>query len=289
MFIRAGFEISVRCDTATPLLCALSPRPEVSPVLGDGAVRTDPRLPVQQYIDTFGNRITRLTHPGGLVTLISDFVVEDTGETDTIHPWAEQIPVDHLPAEVLRYLVPSRFVESDLLSGEAWARFGHIRDGWARVQAVCDFVHNHIQFGYRHGRPTKTALDAFREGQGVCRDFAQLSIAFCRALNIPARYGSGYLGDIGVPYNPDPMDFCAWFEVFLGGRWYTFDARYNVPRIGRILMVRGMDAADVSMVTSYGPHQLEKFDIWCEEVPAGTSLDALRGQLRVPVMGIAAA
>ncbi|PZQ51303.1 MAG: transglutaminase [Rhodovulum sulfidophilum] len=288
MYIRAGFEISIRCDSETALLCALSPRPEVNPVLGDGAVRTDPRLPVQTYVDSFGNRITRLTNPGGLVTLTSDFVVEDSGETDDIHPWAGQVPTEHLPAETLRYLLPSRFVESDLLAGEAWARFGHVEQGWARVQAICDFVHNHIEFGYAHGRPTKTAVDAYREGNGVCRDFAHLSIAFCRAMNIPARYGSGYLGDIGVPPG-GPMDFCAWFEVFLGGRWYTFDARYNVPRIGRILMVRGMDAADVSMVTSYGPHRMEKFEVWCDEVPPGRALDDLRAELRVPVMGIAAA
>ena len=289
MLIRAGFEISIRCESETPLLCALSPRPEVKPVLGDGAVRVLPWLPTQCYVDSFGNRVTRVTNPGSLVTLVSDFVVEDSGETDAVHPWAEQIPVDHLPAEALRYLVPSRFIESDLLSGEAWARFGHITQGWARVQAVCDFVHSHISFGYQHGRPTKTALDAFNEGKGVCRDFAHLSIAFCRALNIPARYGSGYLGDIGIPYNPDPMDFCAWFEVFLGGRWYTFDARYNVPRIGRILMVRGMDAADVSMVTSYGPHRMEKFEVWCEELPSAHALDELRGKMRVPLVGIAAA
>ncbi|TPE47962.1 transglutaminase-like domain-containing protein [Amaricoccus solimangrovi] len=289
MFIRAGFEISIRCDNETPILCALSPRPEVSPVLGDGAVRCEPRLPGQTYTDSFGNRMTRLTHPGGLVTLVSDFVIEDGGDPDPVHPWAEQLPVSHLPAETLRYLVPSRFVESDLLSNEAWSMFGHIPDGWARVQAICDFVHNHIEFGYCHGRPTKTALDAYREGRGVCRDFAHLSIAFCRALNIPARYGSGYLGDIGVPYNPDPMDFCAWFEVFLGGRWYTFDARYNVPRIGRILMVRGMDAADVSMVTSYGPHRMEKFEVWCEEIAAGRRLEDVRAELRIPLVGVAAA
>ncbi len=289
MFIRAGFEISVSCPTETALLCALSPRPEIRPVLGDAAVRSRPWSPTQTYIDSFGNRVTRVTNTGGLVTLVSDFVIEDSGQADEVHPWAEQIPVDRLPAEPLRFLVPSRFVESDLLSGDAWAMFGHITDGWARVQAVCDFVHNHIQFGYQYGRPTKTALDAYREARGVCRDFAHLSIAFCRALNIPARYGSGYLGDIGIPYNPDPMDFCAWFEVFLGGRWYTFDARYNTPRIGRILMVRGMDAADVSIVTSYGPHSMEKFEVWCEEIPEGFPLDALRNQLRVPVVGVAAA
>lgn len=289
MLIRAGFEISLRCDGATHVLCALSPRPEVKPVLGDGSVRTAPRLPVQTYIDSFGNRMTRLTAPGGPVTFTSDFVVEDSGDTDAIHPWAEQIPVNHLPAETLRYLAPSRFIESDQLSGDAWSLFGGVPSGWSRVQAVCDFVHGHVDVGYHHARPTKSALDVYHERKGVCRDFAHLAIALCRALNIPARYASGFLGDIGIPRNPDPMDFCAWFEVFLGGRWYTFDARYNTPRIGRILMVRGLDAADVSMVTTFGPHVMEKFEVWCDEVSPGRSLDDLRAELRVPVVGIAAA
>lgn len=287
MLIRAGFEIAIRCDTELPLVCALSPRPEVRPVLGDGAVRTEPWLPVETYEDSFGNRMTRLVNPGGVVTLLSDFVVEVTGEADEVAPMARQVPTAELPPETLRFLIPSRFVESDLLSADAWERFGKVEAGWARVQAVCDFVHNHIEFGYVHGRPTKTAVDAYREGKGVCRDFAHLAIALCRALNIPARYCSGYIGDIGVPYG-GPMDFCAWFEVYLDGRWYTFDARYNVPRIGRILMVRGMDAADVSMVTSYGPHQMEKFEVWCDEITGHRTLEDLRGELRVPVLGIAA-
>jgi len=287
VLIRAGFEISIRSDTEMPLVCALSPRPEIHPVLGDGAVRTDPRLPLETYDDSFGNRMTRVLSPGGLVTLTSDFVVEHSGAADEVNPSARQIPPARLPAETLRFLIPSRFIESDLLAGDAWERFGPIEEGWARVQAVCDFVHNHIEFGYVHGRPTKTAVDAYREGKGVCRDYAHLAIAFCRALNIPARYCSGYIGDIGVPY-AGPMDFCAWFEVYLDGRWYTFDARYNIPRIGRILMVRGMDAADVSMVTSYGPHQMEKFEVWCDEVAAHRTLDDLRGEMRVPVLGVAA-
>lgn len=289
MLIRAGFEITLTCGKDVPLLCALSPYPGlVSPVLGDGAVHSRPRLPLATYADAFGNRITRVTAPGGRLVLTSDFVVQHSGETDPVVPGAQQHPIEELPPEVLRYLVASRYCELDLLGAEAWARFGPIEGGWARVQAVCDFVHRHITFGYQHGRPTKTALDAFREGNGVCRDFAQLSIALCRALNIPARYASGYLGDIGVPYG-GPMDFCAWFEVWLGGRWYTFDARYNIPRIGRIVMVRGLDAADVSMITSYGAHRIERFEVWCDEVPSHLGIDDLRGQLRVaPVEAVAA-
>ncbi len=281
MLIRAGFEITVQIDAEVPMLCALSPRPDlISPVLGDGNVHTPANGFLDTYIDNFGNQVTRLDAQPGLLTLVSDFVARDNGQPDPVVPDAAQHPIAELPDDVLRFLVASRFCESDLLSDEAWSRFGHIEGGWARVQAVCDFVHNHITFGYGYGRPTKTALDAFRERNGVCRDFAHLSIALCRALNIPARYASGYLGDIGVPYNPDPMDFCAWFEVYLGGRWYTFDARYNTPRIGRILMVRGLDAADVSMITTYGQHRIEKFEVWCVELPETQKLSEIT--LRTP-------
>ncbi len=276
MLIRAGFEITVQTDAGAPMLCALSPCPEIiAPVLGDGEVHTRPERPRGTYIDHFGNKVTRVGAPAGQLTLMSDFVVRDDGQPDVVVPDARQHVIAELPNDVLRFLVPSRFCESDLLSSEAWDRFGHVEGGWARVQAVCDFVHGHIAFGYDHGRPTKTALDALREGNGVCRDFAHLSIALCRALNIPARYASGYLGDIGVAPVPDPMDFCAWFEVYLGGRWYTFDSRHNTPRIGRILMVRGLDAADVPMITSYGQHRLEKFEVWCLELPETQSLSDL--------------
>ncbi|MER2510507.1 transglutaminase family protein [Amaricoccus sp.] len=281
MLIRAGFEISVQIDAKVPMLCALSPRPDIiTPVLGDGAVHTPSGALIDSYIDSFGNKVTRVDAPAGMMTLVSDFVVRDLGNPDVVVPDARQHPIAELPDDVLRFLVASRFCESDLLSGEAWSRFGHIEGGWARAQAICDFVHGHITFGYGYGRPTKSALDAFREGNGVCRDFAHLSIALCRAMNIPARYASGYLGDIGIAPLPDPMDFCAWFEVYLGDRWYTFDARYNTPRIGRVLMVRGLDAADVSMITTYGRHRLRKFEVWCAELPATQKLSEIN--LRTP-------
>ncbi len=288
MLIRAGFEIIVAIEKGVPMLCALSPRPDlVRPLLGDHAVHTTPYLPIETYRDSFGNLISRIEAPeSGMLTLASDFVVQHDGSSDPIVPDAPQHPVAELPQDVLRFLLPSRFCESDLLGTDAWQMFGHIQGGWARVQAICDFVHRHITFGYQYGRPTKTALDAYREGNGVCRDYAHLSIAFCRAMNIPARYASGYLGDIGVPYG-GPMDFCAWFEVYLGGKWYTFDARYNVPRIGRTLMVRGMDAADVSMITTYGQHRIQKFEVWCEELPATANLSEIR--LRTPEMCASAA
>lgn len=283
MFIRAGFEISVELADRTHLLCALSPHPEAPPqVIGSGAVHVAPEAELSVYRDGFGNRVTRVSAGPGLVTLASDFIVAHDGAADRLVPEARRHPVAELPDEALSFLLPSRFCESDLLAQEAWSRFGHIEGGWDTVQAVCDFVHGHIAFGYGHGRPTKTALEAFREGNGVCRDYAHLAVALCRALNIPARYASGYLGDIGIAPLPDPMDFCAWFEVYLGGAWHTFDARYNVPRIGRILMVRGRDAADTAMITSFGAHQLTKFEVWTLEMPEGLSSREMRGMLRAP-------
>lgn len=282
MLIRAGFEISMQVAPDTPLVLALSPHPDApQPILGSGEVHAAPYHHVATHRDVFGNHLSRIVAQGGLMTLVSDFIVTHDGSPDRIVPDARQHPVGELPGEALQFLMPSRFCESDLLSDEAWSRFGHIQGGWARVQAVCDFVHNHIQFGYGYGRSTKTAMDAFREGNGVCRDYAHLSVALCRALNIPARYASGYLGDIGIAPLPDPMDFCAWFEVYLGGQWHTFDARYNTPRIGRILMVRGRDAADTAMITSFGSHKLQSFNVWALELDPNLTTRDLRGMLRV--------
>ncbi len=282
MLIRAGFQIAIQSEAEMPLLCALSPHPEaVRPVLGDGALHARPAAAIETYRDAFDNRISRLTAPAGPLTLISDFVVEDDGAADDVNWDAQQHPVADLPSEVLRFLIPSRYCESDTLSPDAWALFGATPPGWARVQAICDFTHHHITFGYAFGRPTKSALDAFREGNGVCRDFAHLAVALCRAMNIPARYCSGYLPDIGVPYG-GPMDFSAWFEVWLGGRWYTFDARFNTPRIGRVLMVRGRDAADVAMIMSFGRHEIARFEVWADELPAGLSERDLADLLRTP-------
>ncbi|MEZ5669887.1 MAG: transglutaminase family protein [Alphaproteobacteria bacterium] len=205
----------------------------------------------------------------------------DDGAPDIVESNAGQPAVEALPADALPYLKASRYCESDLLGHTAWQMFAGTAPGWARVQAICDFVHRHVTFGYRFGRSTKTALDTFHEGNGVCRDFAHLAIALCRAMNIPARYVSGYLGDIGVP-PAGPGDFCAWFEVYLDGGWYTFDARYNVPRIGRVRMVMGRDAADVPMIASFGAYRLTGFKVWADEVvPAGIPADPpTRGRAR---------
>lgn len=266
MFIRIGYEIALECKAETPLVLALCPHSSFKGrIIGSDRVQTDPGVAMEEFIDVFGNRLTRLVAPVGRLTLWSDCIVEDDGQPDIFNWNARQNDIARLPPETLAYLTASRYCESDELVGQAWDLFGQTEPGWARVQAICNFVHNHLTFGYHFGRPTKTATDAYRERTGVCRDFAQLSVTLCRAMNIPARYASGYLGDIGVPYS-GPGDFCAWFEVFLDDRWYTFDARYNTPRIGRVLMVRGRDAADGAMITSFGAYDLKVFKVWTDEV-----------------------
>ncbi|MBA3625361.1 MAG: transglutaminase family protein, partial [Methylibium sp.] len=223
-------------------------------------------VPVRGYRDLFGNWCTRIVAPPGRIVLTTDALVNDSGEPDPQAPEAQQIPVEYLPEETLLFLLGSRYCETDLLSDEAWRLFGNGPTGWARVQAICDFVHRHIEFGYPHARATKTAWEAYKEGKGVCRDYAHLAIALCRCLNIPARYCTGYLGDIGVPPPHGPMDFAGWFDVFLGDRWHTFDARNNTPRIGRVLMARGRDASDVALSSTFGPNTLEGFKVWTDEV-----------------------
>jgi len=280
MFIRAGFEITLECKKETPLILALSPHTAYDGrVIGTGSVKTDPDVPLEEYIDPFGNRRTRTVAPVGSLSLWSDFVVEDDGAPDPFDWNARQHAIAELPSDTLVYLTASRYCEADELVSRAWELFGTTPEGWARVQAICNWVHNHLTFGYHFGRPTKTAVDAMRERTGVCRDFAQLSVALCRAMNIPARYASGYLGDIGVPPS-GAGDFCAWFEVFLEGRWHTFDARYNTPRIGRVLMVRGRDAADVAMITSFGDYELKLFRVWTDEVKGDHSDDRLLEMLQ---------
>jgi transglutaminase-like putative cysteine protease len=266
MLIRTGFEIALECREDTPLLLALSLHSTFSDrVIGTDVVRTEPAVPTQEYVDPFGNRRTRLVMPAGRLMLWSDFIVENDGAPDPFDWNAGQHDIAALPSNTLNYLMASRFCEADAVAEQAWALFSQTPAGWARVQAICNWVHNHLTFGYHFGRPDKTAVDALRERTGVCRDFAQLSIALCRAMNIPARYAGGYLGDIGVPVD-GAGDFSAWFEAYLDGRWYTFDARHNTPRIGRMLMTRGRDAADVAMVTSFGSHDMKLFRVWTDEI-----------------------
>ncbi|CAN5379085.1 transglutaminase family protein [soil metagenome] len=266
MLIRAGYEIRFETALPTPMMAMLSIHPSRNKDLATPhRIFANPDVPLYDYLDAFGNVCTRVTVPAGGLTLSCDFTIEDDGLSDPQTPDAEQHAIEDLPDDIMIFLLGSRYCETDRLSDTAWSLFGHIAPGWARVQAIVDFTHNHIEFGYHHARSTKTAWDAHQEKQGVCRDFAHLAVTLCRCMNIPARYCTGYLGDIGIPPVDAPMDFSAWFDVYLGGRWHTFDARHNTPRIGRILMARGRDATDTALTTAFGPAQLVQFDVRTDE------------------------
>lgn len=267
MRIRAGFEIAFECPTPTPLMLMLSIRPERRGDLETPEfISPDPDTPIRQYLDSFGNVCTRLTAPAGTITLRSDFVIHDTGEPDAYDPDAAQHQIEELPDAVILFLLGSRYCETQHLNELAWRLFGDTPPGWPRVQAIVDYAHKRISFGYPHARSTRTAWEAHEEEVGVCRDFAHLAIALCRCMNIPARYCTGYLGDIGVPRSDAPMDFSAWFQVYLGNAWRTFDARHNRRRIGRILMAVGRDATDVAISTSFGRAELTAFNVHTEEL-----------------------
>jgi transglutaminase-like putative cysteine protease len=269
MLIRLGYELLFDVPAPAAMLLLLFVHPSRSADLRrPDRVRVEPALPLEEFTDTFGNRCGRILAPAGTLRLSNDTVVEDSGAPDPVVPDAAQHPVEELPPETLPYLMSSRYCEVDRLGNVAWELFGSTPLGWPRVQAVCDWVHANVRFGYQFARATKTAHDVYQERAGVCRDFTHLAITFCRCLNIPARYATGYLGDIGVPPAPAPMDFSAWFEVYLNDRWYTFDARHNRPRVGRVLMARGRDAVDVALTTSFGPTPLTRFTVWTDEVSA---------------------
>lgn len=268
MLIRFGFDISVHCPQDTPMIVMMSVRDEVRDLLRhQSALTTRPETSATSYRDLWGNTCRRLVAPAGLFNLRSDCVIEVDGQADPFKPWLRETPISDLPDEVLIYLLGSRYCETDRLSDMAWAMFASVPPGHARVQAICDYVHNHIRFDYMNARVTRTAYEGWQEQTGVCRDFAHLAIALCRCMNMPTRYVNGYLGDIGVPVT-GPMDFAAWMEVFLDGAWHSFDPRNNRPRIGRIVVAYGRDAADVPLIHSFGPHVLQKFQIWTDEVPS---------------------
>jgi transglutaminase-like putative cysteine protease len=267
MDIRIGFDLACTSPAVTPMVLMLSTHPERHRDLKAAEEQDFGSLePVHHYLDGYGNTCSRVLAPAGEVRFRGNAIVRDHGLPDAVDWHAAEIPVQRLPDDALLYLMGSRYCETDALSQAAWNMFGGLNPGWGRVQAICDFVNNHLTFDYASARSNRTAADAFNERRGVCRDFAHLSIALCRSMNIPARYCTGYLGDIGIPLQPYPMDFSAWFEVFLSGKWHIFDARHNTPRIGRVLMARGRDAADVPLITSFGPHQLVRFDVWTDEV-----------------------
>ena len=267
MLIRVGFEISYGADAETPMVVMLRIHPSrARDIVGQEVIATDPDVRIRYYHDSFGNICGRLTAPAGGITFRGHALVRDTGLADPFVPEARQMPVEELPDDVLLYLMASRYCETDRLVDFAWSQFGNTSPGWERVQAINSWVHHHVRFDYQQARPTKSAFDVFQEQQGVCRDFAHLALTLCRCMNIPARYATGYMGDIGIPPDPAPMDFSGWYEVYLSGKWYTFDARHNTPLIGRILMGTGRDAADVALSTTFGRTVLNKFVVVSDEV-----------------------
>ncbi|PZM10345.1 transglutaminase-like domain-containing protein [Rhizobium tubonense] len=266
MLIRYGYDITVTCTQPTPMVCLLEIRNDRdADIRSPEQVVTNPTVPTTTYSDLFGNTCRRFVAPSGDFSIWGDGTVEDSGLVDPIDWSAGEIAIAELPDECLVYLLGSRYCETDRLSQIAWDMFGELDPGWNRVQAICNFVNQHITFGYHNARSTRTAFEAYQERIGVCRDYAHLAIALIRCMNIPARYINGYLGDIGVPIL-DPMDFSAWIEVYIGGRWMTFDPRNNIPRIGRIVVARGRDAADVPLIHSFGPHVLKSFRVWTYDV-----------------------
>lgn len=268
MQIKIGFDIVYECTQPTPMVLMLNVHPSRQADLEQpDTLQFTPAIPARSYRDAFGNICTRIVAPAGELRIFTDTVINDVGTPEPLVPEAKQHNIADLPDEALMFLLASRYCETDKLVGMAWALFGNTPEGWPRVQAICDFVNSKISFGYPHASPTRTAADALSDQRGVCRDFAHLAITLCRCMNIPARYCTGYLGDIGVPLDPAPMDFSAWFEVYLGGKWYSFDARHNMPRIARILIGRGRDAADVAISTTFGYNILRKFTVWTDELP----------------------
>jgi transglutaminase-like putative cysteine protease len=270
--LQVGFELRYDCPQPVPMILLVNMHfSRAGDIVVADRLTTDPVIPVTAYRDAFGNWCSRLIAPRGSLLLTANGVVRDTGEFEQAVPSAAQHSVEELPEETLVFLLGSRYCDTDLLSETAWQLFQSTPPGWPRVQAICDYVHERIAFDYQNARSTRTAAQAYEERTGVCRDYAHLAITFCRCMNIPARYCTGYLSDIGTPPPWGIGDFAAWFEVYLGGRWHLFDARNNVPRIGRVLMARGRDASDVAIATTFGPNTLESFKVWTDEVPEPTT------------------
>jgi transglutaminase-like putative cysteine protease len=267
MKIRFGYEMVYMIPQSTPMIVLLSAQPNsTQQLLIADQLRTTPHVPSKQYRDCHGNHCIRFVAPAGSLRMTTDALLNDSGVPEPAARSAREYSISELPEEAMMYLLPSRYCESDVLAHEARRLFGHLPPGWSRVQAICDFVNQHVSFGYPYARFTKTALDTYRERQGVCRDFAHLAIAFCRSLHIPARYTTSYLGDIDVPVVDAPMDFAAAMEVYLGGAWHSFDPRNNARRIGRLVIARGRDAADVAISTAFGPSPLQLFRVWIDEI-----------------------
>lgn len=267
MKIHIGYELAFDCPKPTPMILTMNVHPSraVDLVVPDIMI-SDPVTPITTYLDSYGNLCTRIIAPRGVLRLSANAIINDDGLPDMVNPEARQTSVEQLPDKTLLFLLGSRYCETDHFVDIAWQLFNTNTTGWQRVQAICEYVHQHIEFGYHHARNTRTAWDVFQERKGVCRDYAHLAITLCRCMNIPARYCTGYLADIGIPPPYGEMDFAAWFEAYIGGRWYIFDPRNNVPRIGRILIARGRDAADVAISTSFGPNTLKYFKVHTDEI-----------------------
>jgi transglutaminase-like putative cysteine protease len=265
--VRVGYQISYEFPQPTPMLAILNVHySRASDLVRPDTMMTSPATEYRSYRDGFGNWCNRMVAPAGTFTITADTLVRDNGALDELGTTAEQHAIEDLPDDTLVYLLGSRYCETDRLIGVAWDMFGGLQPGWPVVEAINDYVHNHITFGYQWARPTMTAWEAYDEGRGVCRDYAHLGVALCRAMNIPARYCTGYLAFIDIPTPEAPMDFAGWFEVFLGGRWWTVDPRNRVPRAGRILIAQGRDAADVAITTTFGPNTLTDFQVWTDQL-----------------------
>jgi transglutaminase-like putative cysteine protease len=268
MRIRFGYELVYSCPQPVPMILMLHAHSSrAADLLRPDEMITQPRLVTDSYLVLFGNTCTRIVAPAGETRLTADGLIQDSGLPERVVADAQEHPVEELPHDTLMYLLGSRYCETQRLMNDAWGLFGNVTPGWSRVQAICDFANRHIEFGYHFARSTKTAYEAYSERQGVCRDFAHLAITLLRCLNIPARYCTGYLADIDVPVADVPMDFAGWLEAYIGGAWHTFDPRNNQRRIGRILIARGRDAADVAISTAFGPNLLQLFRVWTDEVP----------------------
>jgi len=270
MRLRLGCQLSYSLPAPTPMILLLNVHySRASDLERPDLLTTNPPVPLEAYRDAFGNWCTRLLAPAGPFTVRTEGIIRDAGLSDPVGTDAEQTPVERLPSEVLEYLLPSRYCESDLLSDFAWQNFNGLPPGWARAKAICDFAHAHVRFGYEFSRPTRTAAETLSEGVGVCRDYTHLAVALCRAVNIPARYCTGYVSDVGRPPPYPPMDFAAWMEVYLGGRWWVFDPRNNDIRFGRVLIAQGRDAADVPLTHTFGHHELTDFQVWIDLLDEG--------------------
>ncbi|WP_237480467.1 transglutaminase-like domain-containing protein [Lichenibacterium dinghuense] len=275
MRIRLGCEMAFQLPNPTPIIMMLNVHHSRAGDLDSpDRIAVEPAVPIEGFRDGFGNWCTRVMAPAGRFAIRVDGVIRDAGDWDAVDTAAVQHRVEDLPTDVLGFLLPSRYCESDALSNEAWRLFGHTAPDWHRAKAIVDFVHGHIAFNYQNARNTRTAAEAYAEGTGVCRDFAHLAVAFCRAMNIPTRYCTGYISDIGLPPPYAPGDFAAWMECYLGGRWHMFDPRNNAPRKGRVLMAYGRDAADVALTHTFGSSWLQEFRVWTDEVPEAADAPA---------------